>query len=117
MTGPSGKAPTTRVRRRISLNDPLLVRCGGLGTEIVSGCSTGMNPNLDLARIFQMDDEASARLMTVKAECLHSAGVINEAEKLAVLYRAKAVIENSRSSSTAMPSAFFARYVNSMIAT
>ena len=48
--------------------------------------------DLDLARIFPMDDAASARLMIVKAECLLSAGVISEAAKQAVLARAKAVI-------------------------
>ena len=51
-----------------------------------------MRSRLDLAQIFPMDDEASARLMMVKAACLHSAGVITEAEKLVVLERATAVI-------------------------
>jgi hypothetical protein len=35
---------------------------------------------LDIAFTFPMDDTASARLMVVKAECLHSAGVIGAGE-------------------------------------
>jgi hypothetical protein len=50
---------------------------------------------LDLALIFPMDDAASARLMIVKAECLHSAGVISAAEKRTILDRAAAIIEES----------------------
>jgi hypothetical protein len=50
---------------------------------------------LDIALIFPMDDTASARLMIVKAECLHSAGVISAAEKRTILDRAAAIIEES----------------------
>jgi hypothetical protein len=40
-----------------------------------------------------MDDAASARLMVIKAECLHSAGVISAAEKWTILDSAAAIIE------------------------
>ena len=50
---------------------------------------------LDLARIFPMQDAASARLMIIKAECLRSAGLISEATKRTVLDRAKAIIDES----------------------
>ena len=38
--------------------------------------------------IFPIKDEPSARLMSLKAECLHTAGVISEREEQAVLGRA-----------------------------
>jgi hypothetical protein len=38
--------------------------------------------------IFPIRDEPSARLMCLKAECLHMAGVISEREEKAVLARA-----------------------------
>ena len=42
--------------------------------------------------IFPIRDEPSARLMTLKAECLHMAGVISEQEEQAVLGRAAKVL-------------------------
>lgn len=50
---------------------------------------------LDIALIFPMNDAASARLMIVKAECLHSAGVISAAEKRTILNGGAAIIEES----------------------
>jgi hypothetical protein len=50
---------------------------------------------LDIALLFPMNNTASARLMTVKAECLHSAGVIGAGEKRTILGRAAAIIEES----------------------
>ena len=38
--------------------------------------------------IFPIRDEPSARLMSLKAKCLHMAGVISEREEKAVLARA-----------------------------
>jgi hypothetical protein len=45
-------------------------------------------PSLDLALIFPINDEQSACLMSLKAECLFRAGVLSEAEKQAVHERA-----------------------------
>jgi len=42
--------------------------------------------------IFPIGDEPSARLMSLKAECLHTAGVISEHEEQAVLGRAAKVM-------------------------
>ena len=42
--------------------------------------------------IFPIRDEPSARLMTLKAECLYLAGVISEHEEQAVLERAAEVL-------------------------
>jgi hypothetical protein len=53
-----------------------------------------MDYQRDKAQLFPMRDEASARLMMVKAECLHSAGVISGAEKLAVFHDAKNLIRH-----------------------
>lgn len=52
-----------------------------------------MRPLADLDRIFPITDAASARFAIVKAECLHAARVISDAEKEAVLTRAKSVID------------------------
>ena len=42
--------------------------------------------------IFPISDEPSARLISLKAECLHTAGVISEHEEQAVLGRAAKVL-------------------------
>jgi hypothetical protein len=55
-----------------------------------------MRPLPCLGRIFPMDDEASARLAIVKAECLRVAGVISGAEKAAVIERATVVIDQAQ---------------------
>ncbi len=47
----------------------------------------------DPERIFPISEAESARFAMVKAECLHAAGVISEAEKEAVFARAKRVID------------------------
>jgi hypothetical protein len=39
---------------------------------------------LDLSLLFPITEEASARLMVVKANCLHSAGVITNAQRLEI---------------------------------
>ena len=54
-----------------------------------------MDRQSDMAHLFPMRDEASARLMMVKAECLYSAGIISEAEKLSVFDEAKDLIRRS----------------------
>jgi hypothetical protein len=42
----------------------------------------------DIEVIFPIKDAASAALMLIKADCLHTAGIINEAEKQYVHSRA-----------------------------
>ena len=51
-----------------------------------------MHRPLTMELIFPIRDEPSARLMTLKAKCLHMAGVISEHEKQAVLGRAAKVL-------------------------
>ena len=51
-----------------------------------------MRRPLTMQVIFPIRDEPSARLMTLKAECLYMAGVISEHEEQAVLGRAAKVL-------------------------
>ena len=54
-----------------------------------------MRRPLTMQVIFPIRDEPSARLMILKAECLHMAGVISEHEEQAVLGRAAKVLTAS----------------------
>jgi hypothetical protein len=54
-----------------------------------------MAQHLDLERIFPIKDEASARLLMLKADCLRAAGVINESECQTVIARARAVLDRT----------------------
>ena len=66
--------------------------------------STGEEPTvLDLNRIFPMEDVPSARLMKLKAFCLYRAGLLSEAERAAVIRKAKAFIQNPRFRSAEHP--------------
>jgi hypothetical protein len=47
-----------------------------------------MHISLDMELIFPIRDEPSAQLMSLKAECLHSAGLISKSEERAVLGKA-----------------------------
>jgi hypothetical protein len=47
-----------------------------------------MHRGRDSELIFPIKDAASAALMLIKADCLHTAGIINEAEKQYVHSRA-----------------------------
>lgn len=47
-----------------------------------------MHRFLDMELIFPIRDEPSAQLMSLKAECLHIAGVISKREEQAVLGKA-----------------------------
>ncbi len=47
-----------------------------------------MHRFLDMELIFPIRDEPSAQLMSLKAECLHSAGLISKSEERAVLGKA-----------------------------
>ena len=48
----------------------------------------------DIELIFPIKDAASAALMTIKADCLHKAGIINEAEKQHVHSRARTFLDD-----------------------
>ena len=47
-----------------------------------------MHRSLDMELIFPIRDEPSAQLMSLKAECLQSAGLISKSEERAVLGKA-----------------------------
>jgi hypothetical protein len=49
----------------------------------------------DIEVIFPIKDAASAALMLVKADCLHTAGIINEAEKQYVHSRARTFLDHA----------------------
>ena len=49
----------------------------------------------DIEVIFPIKDSASAALMLVKADCLHTAGIINEAEKQYVHSRARTFLDDA----------------------
>jgi hypothetical protein len=57
----------------------------------------------DIELNFPIKDAASAALMLVKADCLHKAGMINEAEKRCVHSRARTFLENATQPSAAAP--------------
>ena len=57
----------------------------------------------DLTQLFPIRDLPSARLMKLKAICLYRAGVLSEAEKAAVLRKAKAYIHHPRFRATLQP--------------
>jgi hypothetical protein len=48
--------------------------------------------SLDVDRIFPVADAPSARLMKLKALCLRRAGILSEAQRLAVVRRADQVM-------------------------
>ena len=48
----------------------------------------GPESPLNLDSIFPMKDEASARLMMLKADCLRAAGLIDDAERQTIVTRA-----------------------------
>jgi hypothetical protein len=49
----------------------------------------------DSQLIFPIKDAASAALMIIKADCLHKAGIINEAEKQYVHSRARTFLDDA----------------------
>lgn len=53
-------------------------------------------PNLDLALIFPIRDEISARLMAFKADCLFRAGVISDNERQQVRAMMSEVTDDRR---------------------
>jgi hypothetical protein len=52
-----------------------------------------MRRALNIELIFPIKDAASAALMIIKADCLHKAGIISEAEKHLVDSRARAFVD------------------------
>jgi hypothetical protein len=52
----------------------------------------GPESPLNLDSIFPMKDEASARLMMVKADCLRAAGLIDDAERQTIVTRAISIL-------------------------
>jgi len=55
-----------------------------------------MRRALDMELIFPIRDEPSAQLMSLKAECLHTAGLISKSEALAVLGKAAKALTASK---------------------
>jgi hypothetical protein len=49
----------------------------------------------DIEVIFPIKDAASAALMLIKADCLHTAGIINKAEKQYVHSRARTFLDHA----------------------
>ena len=49
----------------------------------------------DIELIFPIKDAASAALMLVKADCLHKAGIISEAEKQLVNSSARTFVDDA----------------------
>ena len=49
----------------------------------------------DIELNFPIKDATSASLMLIKADCLHKAGVINEAEKQWVNYKARSYLDDA----------------------
>ncbi len=49
----------------------------------------------DIEVIFPIKDAASAALMLIKADCLHKAGIINEAEKQYIHSRACTFLDDA----------------------
>jgi hypothetical protein len=49
----------------------------------------------DIKVIFPIKDAASAALMLIKADCLHTAGIINEAEKQYVYSTARMFLDDA----------------------
>ena len=54
-----------------------------------------MTRSLDLELIFPIRDESSAQLMSLKAECLLSAGLISKSEERVVLGKAAKAVTAS----------------------
>ena len=49
----------------------------------------------DIEVIFPIKDSASAALMLMKADCLHTAGIINDAEKRYVHSKARTFLDDA----------------------
>jgi len=54
-----------------------------------------MQPARDMELIFPITDAISAALMLIKADCLHKAGIIDEAEKQWVNSKARTFLDDA----------------------
>jgi hypothetical protein len=72
----------------ITSTDHILAGRGNSGYPI-------MQRGQDSELIFPIKDAASAALMLIKADCLHTAGIINEAEKQYVYSRARTFLDGA----------------------
>ena len=57
----------------------------------------------DRELIFPIKDSASAALMVIKADCLHTAGIIDEAERQLVHLRARMFLDDATLKNAALP--------------
>jgi hypothetical protein len=57
----------------------------------------------DRELIFPIKDSASAALMLIKADCLHTAGIIDEAERQLVHCRARMFLDDATAKNAALP--------------
>jgi hypothetical protein len=62
-----------------------------------------MQGALDPELIFPIKDSASAALMLIKADCLHTAGIIDEAERQLVHSRARMFLDDPTLKNVALP--------------
>jgi hypothetical protein len=62
-----------------------------------------MHRSLDMELIFPISDEPSAQLMSLKAECLQSAGLISKREERAVLGKAAKALTASNCKPSPQP--------------
>jgi hypothetical protein len=60
-----------------------------------NSCALFMEDTLNIPLIFPIKDAASAALMLIKADCLLTAGIINEAEKQYVHSRARTFLDDA----------------------
>jgi hypothetical protein len=66
-----------------------------LSTTPWNSCALFMEDTLNIPLIFPIKDAASAALMLIKADCLLTAGIINEAEKQYVHSRARTFLDDA----------------------
>jgi hypothetical protein len=73
------------------------------GTEPGSPGYAAMQGAWDRELIFPIKDSASAALMLIKADCLHTAGIIDEAERQLVHSRARMFLDDANLKNVALP--------------
>jgi hypothetical protein len=72
-------------------------------TERVTSSYPTMLRAPDSELIFPIRDAASAALMLIKADCLHTAGIIDEAERQLVHSRARMFLDDAILKNAALP--------------
>ena len=73
------------------------------GTELGTSGYPTMQGARDRELIFPIKDAASAALMLIKADCLHTAGIIDEAERQLVHSRARMFLDDAILKNAALP--------------